>query len=72
MSKPAFCICEIKVADQLCSNHTAVQDLCFRYICYLNPAFQVPSHILWLYSPVSVGPGQKPPKTEFLVMWLIL
>ena len=29
--KPAFCICENKDADQLCSNCTADQRLCFRY-----------------------------------------
>ena len=27
---------------------------------FLNPKFQVPSHLLWLYSPVCVGPGRKP------------
>ena len=30
--KPAFCICEIKGADQLHSNRAADQRLCFRYI----------------------------------------
>ena len=29
--KPDFCICENKGADQLCSNCTADQRLCFRY-----------------------------------------
>ena len=32
MRKPTFCICENKGADQLCSNCTADQHLCFRYI----------------------------------------
>ena len=32
MRKPAFCICENKDADQLRSNCTADQRLCFRYI----------------------------------------
>ena len=31
MRKPDFCLCEIKDADQLCSNCTADQRLCFRY-----------------------------------------
>ena len=31
MRKPAFCICESKDADQLCSNCTADERLCFRY-----------------------------------------
>ena len=32
MKKPTFCICKIKGADQLHSNGTADQHLCFRYI----------------------------------------
>ena len=31
MKKPDFCLCENKGADQLCSNCTADQRLCFRY-----------------------------------------
>ena len=27
---------------------------------FLNTKFQVSSHLLWLYSPVCVGPGRKP------------
>ena len=27
---------------------------------FLNTKFQASSHCLWLYSPVYVGPGQKP------------
>ena len=64
MRKPAFCLCENKDADQLCGNHTANQRLCFQYIVQslycLNPKFQVSIHLLWLYSPVCVGPGRKP------------
>ena len=34
---------------------------------YLNPKFQASNQLLWLYSPVSVGPGRKlTPKTGFL------
>ena len=32
MRKPVICICKNKGADQLCSNCTADQHLCFRYI----------------------------------------
>ena len=32
MRKPDFCLCENKGADQLCSNCTADQRLCFRYM----------------------------------------
>ena len=31
MGKPDFCLCENKGADQLCSNCTTDQRLCFRY-----------------------------------------
>ena len=32
---------------------------------YLNPKFQASSHLLWLYSPVCVGPGQEPLRPVF-------
>ena len=43
----------------------ADQCLCFRFInstipLLPNPKFKDSSHFLWLYSPVCVGPGQKP------------
>ena len=31
----------------------------------LNPKFQASSHLLWLYSPVCVGPGRKPRRPVF-------
>ena len=71
MRKPDFCICENKAADQLCGNRTADQRLCFRYVYieqtlfYLNPKFQVSSHLLWLCSPVCVGPGRKSRRPVF-------
>ena len=65
MRKPAFCICENKDADHLRGNRTADQRICFRYtlvqfLYFLNPKFQVSSHLLCRYSPVCVGPGRKP------------
>ena len=41
------------------------QHLRFRYTdstipLLFNPKFQASSHLLWQYSPVCVGPGQKP------------
>ena len=70
MRKPAFCVCENKDADQLCSNRTADQRLCFRYIDSAIPLlsksqFQDSSHLLWLHSPVYVGPGWKPRRQAF-------
>ena len=35
------------------------------YGYYLNPKFQASSHLLWLYSQVCVGPGQKPQRPVF-------
>ena len=32
---------------------------------YLNPKIQASSHLLWLYSPVCVGPGWKPQRPVF-------
>ena len=62
--KPAFCICENKDADQLCSNCEADQRLCFRYtvqsLFYLNPKFQASSLPLWVYRLVFVRSGRKP------------
>ena len=66
---PAFCICRITGADQLCSNCTADQRLCFCYMVqslyFLNPKFQASSDLLWLYSPVCVRPGRKPRRLVF-------
>ena len=71
--KPAFCICENKDADQLRGNREADQHLCFRYtdntIPLLpkseTPSFHASIHLLWLYSPVCVGPGRKPRRPVF-------
>ena len=70
MRKPAFCICDNKDADQLRGDREADQRLCFRYIdstipLLLNPKFQASSHLLWLYSPVCVGPGRKSRRPVF-------
>ena len=71
MRKPAFCIRENKDADQLRGNREADQRLCFRYTDSTIPLltkskFQCPRHLLRLYSPVCVGPGQKPRRLVFL------
>ena len=65
MRKPAFCICENKDGDQLHSNCAADQRLYFairieQSLYYLSPKVQTSSYVLWLYSPVCVGPGRKP------------
>ena len=74
MRKRDFCLCENKGADQLCSNCTADQRLCFHYsdstislllLFYLNPNFQAASFLLRQYRPVCVGPGRKPRRPVF-------
>ena len=68
--KPAFCICKNKDADQLRCNRKADQRCCFRYtivqcLYFLNQKFHASRHLLWLYSPVCVGPGWKPWRPVF-------
>ena len=68
MRKPAFCICENKVADQLRGNREADRRLCFRYIDSTTPLLsksEISSHLLWLHSPVCVGPCRKPRRPVF-------
>ena len=65
MRKPAFCISENK--DRISCAVTAKLISAFVFATgilqspfFLNPKFQASSHLLWLYSPVCSGPGQKP------------
>ena len=74
--KTGFCLCKNKGADQLCSNCTADQGLCFRYTASTIPLLliskscfqsasvtvQVPLCQTWLETP----------KTGFLALWLLL
>ena len=55
--KPAFAYAKTKA--QISFAVTA-QSLYFQ-----NSKFQASSHLLWLYSPVCVGPGQKPRRPVF-------
>ena len=36
-----------------------------QFLYYLNRKFQASGHLLWLYSPVCVGPGWKPRRPVF-------
>ena len=68
MKKTAFCICENKDADLLRGNREADQRLCFRYSDSTIPLLftsEISSHLLWLYSPVCVGPGRKSRRPVF-------
>ena len=55
--KPDFCICENKDADQIRITAKLISVFVFatrivQSLYFLNPKFQVSSHLLWLYSPV--------------------
>ena len=62
MRKTALCICKNKGADQ-----QVIRAFVFATPDSLNLKLQAPSHLLWLYSLVCVGPGRK---TGFLKAWL--
>ena len=36
-----------------------------RSLFFLNPKFQASNHVLWMYSPVCLGPGRKPRRPFF-------
>ena len=76
MRKPDFCLCANKGADQLCSNCTADQRLCFRYTDSTIPLLQIAkTSSLWSFSEsAQVGLCQtwsETPKTGFLASQLI-
>ena len=69
--QPVFCICEKKTQISFAVTAKLISAFVFttrivQSLYFLNPKFQASSHLLWLYSPVCVGPGRKPPKTGFL------
>ena len=70
MRKKNYCLCENKGVDQLCSNCTAVQRLCFRYTdsaIHLLPKSEISS--FKPFSEVQAGlcrTWSKTPKTGFL------
>ena len=70
MRKPDFCICENKDAYQFRVTAKLISAFVFatrivQSLFFLNPKFQASSHLLWLYSPVCVGPGRKPRRPVF-------
>ena len=76
MRKAAFCICEIKDADQLRGNREADQRLCFRYIDSTIPLLSKYEISSLQPSCVIVQPGlcrtwSETPKTGFLRTRLI-
>ena len=68
--KPAFCICENKDADQLRGTAKLISAFVFatrivQFLFYLKPKFPASSRLLWLYSPIYIGPGRKPRRQVF-------
>ena len=61
-----FCICENKdaVTAKLISAFVSATRL-ERFIYFLNPNFQASFRLLWLNSPVYVGPGRKARRPVF-------
>ena len=66
MRKPAF-VAYAKTKTQISFAVTAKLICAFVFaiqivqsLFYLTPKFQASSHLLWLYSPVCLGPGRKP------------
>ena len=60
-----------RIYDQLRGNQAADQRLFATWMMqvqslfFLSPKRLASSHLLWLYSPVCVGPGGKPQKQVF-------
>ena len=63
--------CENKDADQLRAvtakliSAFVFATLIAQSLYFLNTKFQTSSHLLWMYSPVCVGPGRKPRRPIF-------
>ena len=70
LRKLAFCICKTKTQISCTVTAQLISAFVFaprkvQSLFYLNPKFQVSSYLVWLYSPVCVGPGQKPGRPVF-------
>ena len=68
MRKPAFAYAKTKAqslrtAKLIRAFVFAIRIIQFLY--YPNPKFQALSNLVWLYSPVCVGPGRKPGRLVF-------
>ena len=65
MRKPTFSYAKTKTQISFAVTAKLISAFVFatlivRSLYFLNPKFQASSHLLRLYSPVYVGPGQKP------------
>ena len=71
MRKSAFCIAKTKAQISCAMTVHLISAFVFatkivQSHFFLNPKFSASSHILWMYSPVRVVPGQKPQRQIFL------
>ena len=70
MRKPAFAYAKTKAQISFAVTMKLISAFVFatrivQSLYFLNPKFQASSHLLWLYSPVRVGPGQIPRRPVF-------
>ena len=70
MRKPAFAYVKTKTQISFAVTAKLISAFVFatwivQYLYFLNPKFQASSYILWLHSPVCVGPGLKPRRPVF-------
>ena len=68
--KPAFAYAKTKTQISFAVTAKLIGAFVFatrivQSLYFLNTKFQASSHLLWLYSPVCVGPGQKPRRPVF-------
>ena len=64
MRKPSFAYAKTKAQISFAVTAKLISAFAFatyivQSIFFLNPKFKASSHLLWLYSPVCVGPGRK-------------
>ena len=65
MRKPAFAYAKTKTQISFAVTAKLISAFVFatqieRFLFFLNPKVQASSYLLWLYSPVCVGPGRNP------------
>ena len=70
MRKPAFAYAKTKTQISCAVTTELISAFVFaikivQFLNFLNPQFQVSSHLLWLYTLVCVGPGRKPRRPVF-------
>ena len=64
MRKPDFAYAKTKTQIRFAVTAKLISAFVFafwkvQYLYFLNMKFQASSHLVWLYSPVCVGPGRK-------------